>query len=286
MFYCSSVVIKPKSKEDLTKEWFEELEKSPLSEITWLELKESGYSEIGNKIVGFLNSTSGGLILIGIGQEKDGKAVIKSVRNIQKEMDRLSDFLFNITDSCNDDVKIEPITYKEKNILSLFISSGSKFPYFYKGLIYLRTGSNTYPVTDKRQIINLLSSKIDRKKALRIFKSLLDKILTLVKNLENSIRHLESEKPSYTKAFANLPVKISIDSLRLHYPNVEGWLTENNLMAIYYEILRRIVHVNSRLEVLYTHFDSYVSYLDFGTMTTELQNDLKAVLNKLNQEGL
>lgn len=260
----------PKSINELNEEWLSKLEKSDIGEIDWIDFKRRDTPNIGHCITSFLNKETGGIILIGIEKIKD-KFEFESKVDFQKIIDeKISKYIGMITDPPKDLINIEVKKYKEKKILVIFVKSGSKFPYFYNGTIYLRHGSDTIPITDKRQIMSLLSHEMNLNKALRILKNEIKLIKKDTEIIMKAIPEL-SKGHSASNVLALFPKEIDDSRIREIFMVLEPYLLEKNILDSYHEILEKIGYINLRLELLKK--GGHVQYQcesRFGTLPKDL----------------
>lgn len=269
----------PKFKEDLTSEWFEELKNSDIEESDWLDYKLEETNKIGHCIASFLNKESGGLILFGMEKEKRIKQFkFSNILDQQKIInDSLSKYLKDITDPAFNEVKFEPINCEHHKVIAIFISSGKKFPYFYNGKIYVRMGTDSQPVTDKRMIMSLLSHEMNLSKALRIMKNELKLIKEDTKLIANCLPILKSNKETYGiwGKINDIPKKLDDSKIREIFLIIEPYLIEKNLSESYNSILQKINYINMKHDLLISAFMTkptieFKEFCNFGTLPQDL----------------
>lgn len=267
----------PRKKEDLSDEWFEELKKSEIGEINWIDFKTGDTEKVGSCITSFLNTEIGGVILYGM--KKRGKDFeFSNIREPQKIIDeKLSKYLQHITDPPVNEVKMDAVKYNENNVIVIFIKPGEKFPYFFKGRVYLRMGSDSYPITDKRQIMALISYRMTTEKALKKFLTELNVIESDIKAIKNNIKAISGGRITEF-VFSHFPLKIEETQIRELLFTLEPFLHESGYVDHYYNMLRKISMINQKIDVLTKNPSmAYHCEYGFGTLIPDTLEILKSM---------
>lgn len=267
----------PKEIKDLTDNWFNELKEADIGETDWLDFKRGDTEKICSCVTSFLNKETGGIILCGL-EKQEKNFIFEDIPNHQKLLDdKISKRWKDITDPPINEIICDVVDYQNKKIIAIIVKPGDKFPYFFKGVIYLRHGSNSFPITDKRAIMNLIGQEITLNKALRILKNELKLIKEDTMLIRNSIENI-LRTGSFNGIFgvlSQLPKTIDDSRLRSIFLNLEQFLVQKNILDKYYEILKKISYINMYHHLLTSSLvqESYGNgkrFCNFGTLPNDL----------------
>jgi len=239
---------RPEKPEELTDSWFENLKKANIKELGWLELKSGATKRIGESITAFLNQEIGGIIIYGIKNDFSYREI-----NVEKSLEKISEYQSKITDPCSDEVDAKPITLSGNQVIVIFVKKGKHFPYFYNGTIYFRGQNTNYPITDKRMIKHLLSTEVNLSKAL----DNLIKILAEIKEeLEINWKIIRDLDDISNSPYNTVPFKIEEEKLKYYYHRLEDFFIERGLLDSYGEILKKIKQINVLIDMIYPRLEN------------------------------
>lgn len=239
-------------KEDITKEWLNELKASEIKEIKWLELKSGDTKRIGESITAFLNQQTGGLILYGI-KEKDCSVVDF---DLNESLTKISQHQTLITDPCQNEVHAEDIEIESKKIIAIFVKEGKHFPYMYNGIIYIRGQNGNAPIRDKRMIKHLLSSGINISKILEKFKK---NLAELEQQLKTNLIIVEGLKQANRIPSYNIPFKFDEQTLEYYLIQLSDYLTEKGHIDSFREFVKKIKQINVLIELIYPRLEDWTA---------------------------
>ena len=132
------------------------------SETNLIEFKQQLTDGLEKEAVAFLNSSTGGVIFIGINKQGD----VVGISNVDYQLLQIKDRLKNnILPSCMGLFDLEPIYFKSNPIIKITLASGVEKPYYIRkhGIsekgCFIRTGTSAEPMTIK-QIEAMFSSRV------------------------------------------------------------------------------------------------------------------------------